>query len=51
MKTKKIYECPAMSVVELQRLTLLAGSNESFGVTGTDDTRPSIMDPEEVEEP
>ena len=51
MKTKKIYECPAMSAVELQRLTLLAGSNESFDVTGTVDTRPSIMDPTEDEEP
>lgn len=50
MKTKKIYECPAMSAMELQSSTLLAGSNESFYATGTVGGRGSITDPDDEDE-
>ena len=35
MKTKKFYFIPDIRVIEIQSSTLLAGSNEEFGASGS----------------
>lgn len=35
MKTKKFYSEPEIRVVKMKSMTLLAGSNEDFGASGS----------------
>ena len=47
MDTKKFYMAPTMNVVEIESVTLLAGSGTSLGIGGTIGQRGDIEDPEE----
>lgn len=46
MKTKNLYKAPTMKVVEIESLTLLAGSGE-MGIGATIGGRSDIEDPED----